>query len=258
MTVPKLPKNVYERNFDRLVKLGIINEKGELQFKDALKLKSGAYMDLNLDYLGKDEQGIIIAMAHNFEQNGDIMADPDMQVRIIPEMHSIEALTYQLDSMGIYQEVYPDANHVNPKVKKELNAFLETWLKNLIAQGFKLLHEGIVNIKDLSDQSKNPKLSLSARDILNNERIPKKPTFRIDPSAKGTERRMLETFGGELKKKGWKRVDKHEELPQEIKDIKAHMERVKKCGDCGKEKETCIICGVSYCVDCEGLHSCEE
>lgn len=137
MTVPKLPKNVYERNFDRLVKLGIINEKGELQFKDALKLKSGAYMDLNLDYLEKDEQGYTIAMAHNFEQNGDIMADPDMKVRIIPEMHSIEALTYQLDSMGIYQEVYPDPNHVNPKAKKELNAFLETWLKNLLAQGFK-------------------------------------------------------------------------------------------------------------------------
>ncbi len=38
----------------------------------------------------------VFAMAHNFKQNGDIMADPDMQIRIIPEMHSIEALTYQL------------------------------------------------------------------------------------------------------------------------------------------------------------------
>lgn len=59
-------------------------------------------------------------------------------------------------------------------MKKELNAFLETWLKNLIAQGFKYGES--------------------------------KPTFRIDPSAKGTERRMLETFGGELQKKGWKRA----------------------------------------------------
>lgn len=137
MTVPKLPKNVYERNFDRLVKLGIINEKGELQFKEALKLKSGAYMDLNLDYLIKDEQGDVIAMAHNYIQNGDVMADPDMKIRIIPEMHSIEALTYQQDGLGIYQEVYPEPGKVNPKAKIELNAFLETWLKNLIAQGFK-------------------------------------------------------------------------------------------------------------------------
>lgn len=166
--------NVYERNFNRLVKLGIINAKGELQFKEALKIQRKGFMDLNLDYLEKDEQGYVIAMAHNYEQNGDIMADPDMQIRIIPEMHSIEALTFQQDNMGIFQEVYPEPNLVNPKAKKELNAFLETWLKNLIEQGFK--HD-----KD-------------------------KPTFRIDKSAKGIERRMLETFGMELKKKGWKQV----------------------------------------------------
>lgn len=163
MTVPPLRKNVYERNFDRLVKLGIINEKGELQFKESLKLKSGAFMDLNLDYLEKDEQGEIIAMAHNYEQNGDIMADPDMQIRIIPEMRSIEALTYQQDGMGIFQEVYPEPNKVNPKVKKELNAFLETWLKNLIAQGFKLEQQKavtafIVNSEDLFDRTKNPNI----------------------------------------------------------------------------------------------------
>ncbi|MDP2217153.1 MAG: DUF1249 domain-containing protein [Methanolobus sp.] len=139
MTEPPLLINVYERNFTRLVKLGIINDKGELQFKESLKLKSGAYMDLNLDYLGKDEQGYIIAMAHNYEQNGDIMADPDMQIRIIPKMRSIEALTFQQDNMGIYREVYPDANHINPKAKKELNAFLEMWLRNLIKQGFKVI-----------------------------------------------------------------------------------------------------------------------
>lgn len=124
---------IYQRNFNRLVKLGIINDKGALLFKEAVKLKSGAYMDLNLDELGDN----VIAMAHNFEQHGEIMADPDMQIRIIPEMHSIEALTYQLDSMGIFQQVYPEPGKVYPKLKKELNSFLEKWLINLIHQGFK-------------------------------------------------------------------------------------------------------------------------
>lgn len=32
------------------------------------------------------------------------------------------------------------------------------------------------------------------------------PTFRIDPKAKGKERRMLSTFGGILKEAGWKEV----------------------------------------------------
>lgn len=133
--------NIYERNFNRLVKLGIINQEGELQFKDAAKIKNKSFMDLNLDELRKDEHGYVIAMAHNFVQNGDIMADPDMEVRIIPEMHSVEALTYQHDSMGIFQKVYPEPGKVNQKLKPRLNSFLENWLKNLICQGFKLIPE---------------------------------------------------------------------------------------------------------------------
>jgi len=136
--------DIYQRNFNRLVKLGIINAKGELQFKEAVKIKKGGLMDLNLDYLEEDKQGHVIAMAHNYVQHGDVMADPDMQIRIIPVMHSIEALTFQQDNMGTFQEVYPKPNFVNPKAKKELNTFLEMWLKNLIDQGFKLEQEKAV------------------------------------------------------------------------------------------------------------------
>ncbi len=130
--------DIYRRNFDRLVKIGIIDEKGNIQFKEALKLKSHGFMDLNFDYIEKNEQGEVIAMAHNYIQNGDVMADPDMQVRIIPEMHSIEALTFQMDNPPVFQQVYPEKNTVNMRLKKELNTFLETWLKNLIDQGFRL------------------------------------------------------------------------------------------------------------------------
>lgn len=133
--------NIYIRNFDRLVKLGIIDTDGKLQFREAVTLESKPYMNLNLDDLGKDKDGnILFAMAHNFEQHGDIMTDPDMTIRIIPIMHSIEALTYQLDSMGIFQRVYnEDFTKVNPQLKKELNSFLEKWLINLMQQRFKLV-----------------------------------------------------------------------------------------------------------------------
>lgn len=134
--------DVYRRNFNRLVKIGIIDEKGVIQFTEALKLKRSGFMDLNFDYLEKDNQGQIIAMAHNYIQNGDVMADPDMQIRIIPEMQSIEALTFQTDNPPIYQEVYPEKNTVNTRLKKELNTFLETWLKNIIDQGFKFEKAG--------------------------------------------------------------------------------------------------------------------
>ncbi len=130
--------DVYIRNFKRLIELGIINDKGELQFIDAISLESKPYMNLNLDDLGNDKIGHVFAMAHNYTQHGDVMAEPDMTIRIIPEMQSVEALTYQLDSMGIYQQVYPDEKHVIPKLKKDLNLFLEMWLKNLIEQRFKM------------------------------------------------------------------------------------------------------------------------
>jgi hypothetical protein len=65
------------------------------------------------------------------------MADPDMEIRIYPYAGFVEALTYQLDSLGIYQVVYPEPGKVYPKRKKELNKFLNQWLKNLIDQGFK-------------------------------------------------------------------------------------------------------------------------
>ena len=124
--------------FDKLVKLGIINQDGSLKFDEYLKLKSGAFMDLNIDHLShKDnENSIVISMAHNYIQEGDVMADPDMEIRIIPDMKMLEALTYQLDSMGIYQEVYLEDGRFNPRLKAELNDFLNIWLKNLIDQGF--------------------------------------------------------------------------------------------------------------------------
>jgi uncharacterized protein YqiB (DUF1249 family) len=151
--------NVYTRNFDRLVKLGIINDKGELQFTDAISLESKPFMNLNIDHLShKDADGnIVIAMAHNFIQHGDVMADPDMEIRIIPEMRSVEALTYQLDSMGIFQEVYPDSKHVNTKLKKDLNSFLEKWLINLIQQQFKLVKivDPIIDIKKQNEYLTN-------------------------------------------------------------------------------------------------------
>ncbi len=67
-------------------------------------------MPLNVDKLTSDT----IALAHNGKQNGDVMADPDMEVRIYP------------------QEVYPEPGKYYPKLKKELNEFLNNWLKTMI------------------------------------------------------------------------------------------------------------------------------
>ena len=121
---------IYERIFRKLEKiLGNLTEIPEYQ-----KLKASGFMDLGVDRLYADEESVTIALSHYFKQNGDMVPDPDMEVRIFPEMKMAEALTYQ-DSFG-YQQVYPTPTQVNLKAKKDLNVFLNQWLSNIIEQGF--------------------------------------------------------------------------------------------------------------------------
>lgn len=103
-------------------------------------LDSKALMDLSYDFLGQDKKGrYLIALAHYFSQNGDLVPDPDMQIRIDLELETGEAMHYQ-DQFG-YRPVYvfEDGKElVNLKEKKEQNKFLSGWLSNLINQGHKL------------------------------------------------------------------------------------------------------------------------
>lgn len=122
---------IYETIYKKLGDLGILDVE---KYK---KFKSEGFMDLSIDVLNDSNGFKTIAMAHNFIQNGDVMADPDMEVKIHKEMKMAEALTYQLDSLGIYQKVYSDdGTKVNPKLKRDLNKFLNQWLTNLKNQGF--------------------------------------------------------------------------------------------------------------------------
>lgn len=132
---------VYETIFKRMVAIGIIDREGRPTFTEDMKLKSGGFMDLNLDRLGGDKDTFTIAMAHNYTQNGDVMADPDMEVKISPSMKMAEALSFRQDgSIPINQQVYTiqDGHKmIYPRIQKELNTFLSGWLLNLKKQGFK-------------------------------------------------------------------------------------------------------------------------
>ena len=113
--------------FARLQQIGILDENGMMQV-NYLKFKSPGLMDLNVDKLTSDT----IALAHNGIQNGDVMADPDVEVRINRPGKMAEALTFQNDYLGIFQQVYPEPGKYSPNLKKELNAFLSDWLRTMI------------------------------------------------------------------------------------------------------------------------------
>ena len=101
------------------------------------KSVSEGFMDLHFDSLGKDATGAYhIALAHYFEQNGDLVPDPDMRIRIDTVAKTAQALSFQ--NMYVYQEVnpdLPDTDQNNNTLKKELNLFLSDWLNNALNQG---------------------------------------------------------------------------------------------------------------------------
>jgi len=129
-------KFIYERIYDKLNKLGVIAliENNSEAAKSVVD-PSGGFMDLCFDKLDDDRDKVRISLAHYYKQNGDLMCDPDMEILVYHGLNSAEALTFQMANPPIYQEVYPEPGKVNPKLKRQLNSFLNTWLKNAIDQG---------------------------------------------------------------------------------------------------------------------------
>jgi hypothetical protein len=104
--------------------------------------ESSGYMDLVIENLGfTDADGYpVYSITHYGEQNGDLMADPDMEIAINHAEGRIIPRTYRNDYMGVYQEVFTTQNGrrlYHPGLLRELDSFLWMWLRNIKAQGFK-------------------------------------------------------------------------------------------------------------------------
>lgn len=128
--------DIQTKIFSNLQKIGLITPSGDPGFDEYIKLKSSGYMNLNVDFLGQspfNKVAYMIAMAHNGELNGDLMADPDMEIEIDQTTQMARALSYQNDYMGVYNHVEQDKSK-----QDDLNSFLLTWTRNIISQGFKV------------------------------------------------------------------------------------------------------------------------
>lgn len=133
--------SVYGLIYKRLEAL--IPDLTDLQVEDSgRKSEVKGFMDLNLDVMERTDDELRIALSHYFEQNGDLVPDPDMEVRVylIDGWEKAEALTYQ--DQRTYNEVYPEPNKVIPDLKRSLNRFLAQWLKNCVDQGHDLSNGG--------------------------------------------------------------------------------------------------------------------
>ena len=104
------------------------------------RYESAGFMPLSFDFLTRDDKGrYIIAMAHNGVQNGDLMADPDMEIALDPLTGTAEPLTFQNDYLGLYQQVYIEHNGqrlYSKRLRTDLDEFLYQWLNNIEHQDY--------------------------------------------------------------------------------------------------------------------------
>ena len=119
-----------ERNYKAFQKLFPEFVSGEYTY---LRLQAGeSFMPLCLEWIGENE----ISVTHYFDQNGDLMCDPEMTFRIDAEAGTLEPLTFQQDNLAIYQQVYPEEGMWIPALRRDLNNFANSWFKNISQQGY--------------------------------------------------------------------------------------------------------------------------
>jgi uncharacterized protein YqiB (DUF1249 family) len=143
---PRPPQSLFERNYRRLEAI-IGRPLPDLESGVVYRLRADGFMDLVVEVLPQDRPtgAMVLSLCHYFEMRGDLCQDPEMEVRVFPprEGHPgrLEALTFQQSLPPVYSRVYPEPGMTVPRLHRELNAFLGIWLRNLKAQGHRLVSE---------------------------------------------------------------------------------------------------------------------
>jgi hypothetical protein len=143
---PRRPLSLFERNYRHLEAI-IGRPLPDLESGVVYRLQADGFMDLVVEVLSPCPVtgAQVLSLCHYFVQNGDLCQDPEMELRVFPprEGHTgrVEALTFAQAIPPIYSRVYPEPGMVSPRLHRELNAFLGVWLRNLKAQGHRLVSE---------------------------------------------------------------------------------------------------------------------
>ncbi len=130
-------KTKQEVNYELLNEMGIIENMRNYMY---VSYENGGMMTLHVDLLNRENDRIFCAIAHNGLQNGDVMADPDMEIVIDLEKKTALPLTYRNDYVGVYEQVYEsdEKSIKNETLKNELSTFLEEWLFSMIQLKYKV------------------------------------------------------------------------------------------------------------------------
>jgi len=118
----------------------------KLNGKEHIKLRVEGFMPLSMEYLYQVETpfgtGKVYSLGHTYEQNGDLMYDPEMcfivtnngnEIAIYPQL-------YRQDNLGLYEEsIHIENGYVIGYItiwQQGHCSFANQWLKNIQSQGF--------------------------------------------------------------------------------------------------------------------------
>lgn len=124
-SVSKSAKHVLDRLTEGLTRLGAATK---------LDNAPGLFMALHVECIGQVTEGKLYSVAHYYEQNGDLMRDPDI-VFLKDREANYYPVSYQQDGLGIYQEaVIFEAGaikSVQSKTQRDIASFCTMWMNNI-------------------------------------------------------------------------------------------------------------------------------
>lgn len=137
--IPKVT-DVHQSNYIKLLRVVPDLEQRILSGKEVYgKSNRTGFMDFNLELIHQDKTGHYLAISHYYEENGDMVADPDMVVLVNLKNQTVIPLSYQ--DRYKYEITFDDIYHrklINVKELKAQSSFLGFWFGNLKNQGHKI------------------------------------------------------------------------------------------------------------------------
>ena len=160
---PFIDDSIERRNYEQFEAIA-----APLLSGDACYIKYGTpyFMDLNVEIIDDNRY----AMYHNYELNGDLMADPDVEFTVDKDNRLLYPESYQQDNLQFYQRVDKD-----PVAAHQLNEFMDEWLNNIQENQYKVKavyteEQVIENANDIRKFCKENNLANMAPKVKEKER----------------------------------------------------------------------------------------
>lgn len=121
-------EDIYHAVYEKMDRMGIFS------VRQYAVIEKPPYTTLCIDRL----EDTVYALSQNPVIDGNVVADPDIEIRVFHEKRIAEPLSLQ-DRSG-RRVVYPRPGKVDLKTKNDLAQRLDGWLSELISEGF-ILHQ---------------------------------------------------------------------------------------------------------------------